>query len=69
MLKCFKTLKKSENWHSLFSKLDEYVCRMYAANSVITSLYDLGYKLFVAKKGHVEAHQLLICRDAFFRHC
>ena len=42
---------------------------VYANNYKTTSINDLRYELFVAKKGQIEAHQLPPCCDALYKQC
>lgn len=52
----------------LINSLEEFTCRLYAAQSNITDVNELRYSLFRAKKGNVESGQLPPCKDCLYLH-
>ena len=65
----FKRL--GENWdvsEDLEKELEEFTCLLYSAKSKNTSINDLRYQLFCAKKGAIESFQLPPCKDTLKKH-
>ena len=52
----------------LFSKLEEFTCRLYANRSFIKDVNSMRYQLFRAKKGEIESGQLPPCEDCLTLH-
>ena len=52
----------------LFEKVQQFTCRMYVAASSTTTVNDLRYQLFCAKRGQIESNLLPPCRDCLFMH-
>ena len=52
----------------LFGKLEAFTCRLYASSSPVTSVNELRYHLYCARKGDLEYHQLPPCQDTLRKH-
>ena len=52
----------------LMNKLEALTCQLYAPKTTTTTVNDLRYQLFCAKKGEIESHQLPPCRDCLVKH-
>lgn len=63
--------KLGEHWDvtdELFDVLQEFTCNMYAARTNISSVNELRYHLWRAKKGSVDSGQLPPCEDSLRQH-
>ena len=64
-------IEVGEEWElspDLLIKLEAVTCKLYASKSTTTTVNDLRYQLFCAKKGEIESHQLPPCRDCLVKH-
>ena len=64
-------LRLGENWNvdeTLQCELEKFTCLHYYSNTKVTSVNDLRYQLYCAKKGDVESSQLPPCRDCLRKH-
>ena len=52
----------------LFAVLEKFTCRLYARTSAVTTVNDLRFQLFRAKKGDIESGQLPPCKDCILMH-
>lgn len=52
----------------LMEKLETFTCRIYSPKAAVTKINDLRYRLFCAKRGDIESHQLPPCRDCLEKH-
>ena len=52
----------------LFNVLQEFTCQLYASRCKHTSVNELRYQLFRARKGEIESGQLPPCEDCLFMH-
>ncbi|KAK3751112.1 hypothetical protein QZH41_016239, partial [Actinostola sp. cb2023] len=55
--------------NELFLRLQEFTCMLYSSNSGTTSVNELRYRLFCARKGNLESSQLPPCEDTLRKHC
>ena len=53
----------------LFVRLQEFTCLMYSSNPGTKDVNVLRYRLFCARKGELESHQLPPCQDTLRKHC
>ena len=53
----------------LFVRLQEFTCLMYSSNPGTKDVNLLRYRLFCARKGVLESHQLPPCQDTLRKHC
>lgn len=63
--------KLGKEWsmtRELFDVLQEFTCKLYAYRCPSTTVNELRYQLFRAKKGEVESGQLPPCEDCLFMH-
>ena len=63
--------KLGQEWDlspDLMNKLEAYTSLLYAPKTSSTKIKDLRYRLFCAKKGEIESHQLPPCRDCVEKH-
>ena len=49
--------------------LQEFTCLMYSSNPETKDVNVLRYRLFCARKGELESHQLPPCQDTLRKHC
>ena len=64
-------IEVGEEWElspDLLIKLEAVTCKLYGSKSTTTTVNDLRYQLFCAKKGEIESHQLPLCRDCLVKH-
>ena len=64
-------LQLGKGWsmsESLFAVLEQFICRLYAHTSAITTVNDLHFQLFRDKKGDIESGQLPPCQDFLLMH-
>ena len=80
-ISALKLIATSEEWHQafadlgkqwevpeeLYQKLEAFTCIWYGAKAT-TSINDLRYNIFCAKKGEIESHQLPPCKDTLYKH-
>jgi len=52
----------------LFQKLESFTCRLYAPRETVSDVSELRYRVFCAKNGDVESHQLPPCKDGLRKH-
>ena len=52
----------------LFVRLQEFTCLMYSSNPGTRDVHLLRYRLFCARKGELESHQLPPCQDTLRKH-
>ncbi|KAL9956571.1 hypothetical protein ACROYT_G038064 [Oculina patagonica] len=60
-----------EEWDfssDLFKRLEAVTCKLYASKTTTTTVNELRYQLFCAKRGEIESHQLPSCRDCLAKH-
>lgn len=60
-----------QNWDlpsELMDKLETFTCQIYSPKAAMTKVNDLRYRLFCAKRGEIESHQLPPCRDCLVKH-
>jgi len=53
-----------QNWDlpsELMHKLETFTCQIYSPKAAMTKINDLRYRLFCAKRGEIESHQLPPC--------
>ena len=55
--------------NELFVRLQEFMCLMYSSNPGTKDVNVLRYRLFCARKGELESHQLPPCQDTLRKHC
>ena len=55
--------------NELFVRLQEFTCLMYSSNPGTRDVNVLRYRLFCARKGELESHQLPPCQDTLRKHC
>ena len=55
--------------NELFVRLQEFTCVMYSSNPGTKDVNVLRYRLFCARKGELESHQLPPCQDTLRKHC
>ena len=60
---------KWELSNELFVRLQEFTCLMYSSNPGTRDVNVLRYRLFCARKGELESHQLPPCQDKLRKHC
>ena len=53
----------------LFVRLQEFTCLLYSSNPGTKDVNALRYRLFCARKGELESHQLPPCQDTLRKHC
>lgn len=64
-------MQLGDSWRlstELQSKLEAFVCLMYAPKPGTNNVNDLRYNLFCSRKGEVESHQLPPCQDCLKKH-
>ena len=52
----------------LFQKLQEITCHIYVSSAHTSSVNELRYQMFCARRGEVESSQLPPCQDCLFMH-
>lgn len=52
----------------LFNVIQEFTCLLYCRNTQLTSVNELRYNMFCAKKGNIESGQLPPCEDTLQQH-
>lgn len=60
-----------EEWElspDLLKRLEAVTCKLYASKTTTTTVNELRYQLFCAKRGEIESHQLPPCRDCLAKH-
>lgn len=81
-LKAFKILEQSNDFLQYFISLgstsqvavdtkngvEAFVCRLYLSRQQLTSVNELRYSLFTAKKGFIDSCNLPPCQNALYKH-
>ncbi len=52
----------------LHTKLEKFVCLLYATKPTTSSVNELRYNLFCSRRGELESHQLPPCQDCLMKH-
>ena len=50
-------------------RLQDFTCLIYSSNPGTKDVNVLRYRLFCARKGELESHQLPPCQDTLRKHC